>query len=42
MSVVNTNAFIFYNKLLESYNKESVDKGLDHPDNNIFVHSAIN
>lgn len=42
MSVVNTNAFIFYNKLLESYNKESIDKGLDHPDNNIFVHSAIN
>ena len=42
MSVVNTNAFLFYNKLLESYNKESVDKGLDHPDNNIFVHSAIN
>lgn len=42
MSVVNTNAFIFYNKLLESYNKNSVDKGLDHPDNNIFVHSAIN
>ena len=42
MSIVNTNAFIFYNNLLESYNKESVDKGLDHPDNNMFVHSAIN
>lgn len=42
MSVINTNAFIFYNKLLESYSKNSVDKGLDHPDNNIFVHSAIN
>lgn len=42
MSVINTNAFVFYNKLLEGYQKENVDKGMDHPSNNIFVHAAIN
>lgn len=42
MKIVNNTAYKFYNLLIASYDPAKIEQGMDHSDNNSFVHSAIN